>query len=163
MAASQVIDRLVGRKPNWRWGLWGTVAYLALRSAVDLARGNSLLTVAIEAVWFVFGLVVFGVLFLTFNGGPGWIRTKVSVRRVRAVLDPIACALGATVECRWDELDRCTVLYFLRDHSVGVPVGPAGGFNPWSTTQAEQRGGDPPQDVNVLLSAAHRVCGTPGR
>ena len=128
-----------------------------------MVRGKPVLAVLIESVGVVVALAIFGILFLAFNGGPTLIRTQVSVHRVRAALDPVARELGAKVEFRWNGMARCTVFYSLAEHYVAVPVGPGGGFNPWSRKLDERLDVNPPSEVNVLLSAAHRVCKTPGR
>jgi hypothetical protein len=159
---SRLVDKLFGRSFGWRWVAWFALAFtfvVVTRECVFECTPNE---------WVLsFGLgllgwcLLIGGLWLNL-GGVAATLTYLQLRKLRRQLDPLASALGASIKTRWDGMDRCTIVYRLPGHYVAVPVGPGGGFNAWSKTSDERFDKHPPSEVDVLLAAAHRVCGTPG-
>lgn len=156
-----LFERAVGRRPSGKWVAWGAGLMVVVWAGIDCRHDLGAACVFEQMAWSTAGLLFAAGTFLLLNGGPAMLRTWLSVRKVRAALDPVAHSLGASCSIRWSEA-RCNVFYSFSEYYVVVPVGPGGARNPASFQSGGVPAAPPPAELAVLLAAAHRHCKTPG-
>lgn len=131
METKQLLNIVLGPWPGLRRALTLCLAANAGFASLDCQYDCTMRGWLVQTVGGTLILACLGALIWLQQGGWAMLRALMTMRRIRRTADPVAAALGATMEQAWEQ-ESWVLRYRFRDGHFVVVLATANGVTSWS-------------------------------